>query len=71
VIWTVVTSFLGLTALAAGIENWLLKKTTLYERLMLIASGLILIYPVAMVDAVGFLLFAGAISSQKLRKTAP
>lgn len=71
VIWTVVTSFLGLTALAAGIENWLLKKTTLYERLMLIASGLILIYPVAMVDAVGFLLFAGVISSQKLRKTAP
>jgi TRAP transporter 4TM/12TM fusion protein len=71
VIWTVVTSFLGLTALAAGVENWFLKRTTLYERLMLIAGGLILIYPIAFHDAIGVLLVAGVIASQKLRKTPP
>lgn len=71
VIWTVVTSFLGLTALAAGVENWLLKQTTLYERLMLIAGGLILVYPVALYDVIGMLLLAAAIASQKIRKTSP
>jgi len=71
VIWTVVTSFLGLTALAAGVENWFLKKTTLYERLMLIAGGLILVYPIALYDAIGIFLVAGVIASQKLRKALP
>lgn len=71
VIWTVVTSFLGLTALAAGVENWLLKQTTLYERLMLIAGGLVLVYPVALYDVIGMLLLAAAIASQKIRKTSP
>jgi TRAP transporter 4TM/12TM fusion protein len=70
-IWTVVTSFLGLTALAAGVENWFLKQTTLYERLMLIAGGLILVYPVALYDAIGMLLLAAAIVSQKIRRTSP
>jgi len=71
VIWTVVTSFVGLTALAAGVENWLFKKTTLYERLMLIAGGLILVYPIALYDAVGAVLVTAAIASQKFRKTSP
>ena len=71
VIWTVVTSFLGLTALAGGVENWLLKKTTLYERLMLIAGGALLIYPVALYDAVGIILVGAAIVSQKFRKVLP
>jgi TRAP-type uncharacterized transport system fused permease subunit len=71
VIWTVVTSFLGLTALAGGVQNWLFKRTTLYERLMLIAGGLMLIYPVALYDAVGIILVVSAIASQKLRKDAP
>ncbi len=71
VIWTVVTSFLGLTALAAGVENWLLKRTTLYERLMLIAGGLILVYPIAVYDAVGVALLAAAGVSQKFRKGSP
>jgi TRAP transporter 4TM/12TM fusion protein len=68
VIWTIITSFLGLTSLASGVENWLFKETTLYERIMLIAGGLLLIYPVAIYDAAGILLFAAAVLSQKLRK---
>jgi len=67
-VWTIVTSFLGLTALASGVENRLFKETTLYERVMLIAGGLLLIYPVALYDSAGALLFAGAAVSQRLRK---
>lgn len=67
-VWTIITSFLGLAALAAGVENWLFKKTTIYERAMLIVGGLILVYPIALYDAVGILLMGGASLSQKLRK---
>ncbi len=71
VIWTVITSFLGLAALAAGVENYLFKRTTLYERLMLIAGGLFLVYPVALYDAVGIILLAAAVASQKSRRASP
>ena len=68
IVWTIITSFLGLTALAAGVENYFLKKTTFYERLMLFASGLILIYPVALFDVIGLALLGAALASQKMRK---
>jgi TRAP-type uncharacterized transport system fused permease subunit len=66
--WTIITAFLGLTALAAAIENWLLKRTTAWERMMLFAGGLVLIYPVALYNAIGILLLAGAFVSQRVRK---
>jgi TRAP-type uncharacterized transport system fused permease subunit len=67
IVWTVFISFVGLSALAAGVENWLFRKTTTYERLMLIAGGLILVYPVPIYDAIGFLLLLAVLVSQKLR----
>jgi len=68
VIWTTVTAFIGLAALAGGVEDRFLKKTTLYERIMLIVAGLVLVYPVALYDAIGFGLMALVVVSQKLRK---
>ncbi len=68
VIWTTVTAFIGVAALAGGVENWFFKKTTLYERIMLIIGGLLLFYPVAQYDFIGLGLMAIAIISQKLRK---
>ncbi len=68
VIWTTVTAFIGILALAGGVENWFLKKTTFYERLMLIAAGLALVYPQPLYDIVGFGLLAVVIILQKLRK---
>ncbi len=68
VIWTTFTAFVGIAALAGGVENWLFKKTTLYERIMLIVAGLALVYPEPLYDMVGFGLIALAIISQKLRK---
>jgi TRAP transporter 4TM/12TM fusion protein len=68
VIWTTVTAFIGIAALAGGVENWFLKKTALYERFMLIVAGLALVYPQPLYDIVGFGLLALVIVLQKLRK---
>jgi len=69
VVWTTITAFLGIAALAGGVEDWFLKKTTLYERIMLIVAGLLLVYPIALYDIVGFGLMFLVIVLQKLRKT--
>jgi TRAP-type uncharacterized transport system fused permease subunit len=71
VIWTTVTAFVGIGALAGGVENWFLKKTTFYERIMLIVAGLALVYPKPLYDIVGFGLIVVVIISQKLRKDEP
>jgi TRAP transporter 4TM/12TM fusion protein len=68
IIWTTITAFIGLAALAGGVENWFLKRTTLYERIMLIAAGLLLVYPIALCDIIGLSLMAGVVVLQKLRK---
>jgi TRAP transporter 4TM/12TM fusion protein len=68
VIWTTITAFVGIGALAGGVENWFLKKTTFYERIMLIVAGLALVYPEPLYDIIGFGLVAVVIISQKLRK---
>ena len=68
VIWTTLTAFFGIAALAGGVENWFLKKTKLYERIMLIVAGLSLVYPIAIYDIIGFGLLVVVIVLQKLRK---
>jgi TRAP transporter 4TM/12TM fusion protein len=71
VVWTTITAFIGIAALAGGVENWFLKKTTLYERIILIVAGLLLVYPIALYDIIGFGLMALVIVLQKLRKNEP
>jgi len=68
VIWTTITAFIGILALAGGVENWFLKKTTLYERIMLLVAGLMLVYPIPLYDIIGFGLMILVIVSQKLRR---
>ncbi|MGQ9508843.1 MAG: TRAP transporter permease [Thermodesulfobacteriota bacterium] len=68
VIWTTVTAFFGIAALAGGVEDWFLKKTTLYERMMLIIAGLLLVYPIPLYDIIGFGMMGLVILLQKLRR---
>ncbi len=67
VIWTTITAFFGIAALAGGVENWFLKRTTLYERIMLLLAGLMLVYPIPLYDILGFGLMGAVILLQKLR----
>jgi TRAP-type uncharacterized transport system fused permease subunit len=62
------TAMIGIAALAAGVQNWLFKKTTAFERWLLIVAGLALVYPKAMFDYIGIALIVLAIVLQKLRK---
>ncbi len=68
VIWTTVTAFFGIAALAGGVENWFFKKTTLLERVLLIVGGMLLVYPIAIYDILGFGLMGLVILKQSLRE---
>ena len=68
--WTSVTAAVGLTALAAGLTGWMLMKTTWLERGLLLAAGLVLVYPSLIQDVIGLVLFASAAALQYLRRRA-
>ena len=65
VVWTSLTAAIGIVALAGGVQGWLFKETALAERLLLIAAGLLLVYPKPMFDAVGIGLVAVVIAMQR------
>jgi TRAP-type uncharacterized transport system fused permease subunit len=69
IIWTFLTALAGIFALAAGMDGWMLKRAKSYERVVLVVSGLALVYPTLLFDLIGLGLLAVAIFSQKvLRK---
>jgi TRAP transporter 4TM/12TM fusion protein len=53
VAWIAVTAIVGIAALAAGVQKWLLRACSDVERWALIACGLLLIYPSPLTDWVG------------------
>jgi TRAP transporter 4TM/12TM fusion protein len=69
ILWTTISSAVGLGALAAGLTGWLLKSATMIERGLLVAGGLLLLYPDLLQDLLGAALFAAALLSQYYRRT--
>jgi len=63
-----VTAALGIAALAAGFQNWLISKTHWIESGLLIAAGLALAYPTAMADGIGVGLIVVAVAMHCLRR---
>ncbi len=70
-LWIAVTACVGIAALAAGAQNWLLRRLHLLERVILIVSGLLLIYPAPAADLIGLAGCAVVIATQWLRRPAP
>ncbi len=64
IILSLLTAMLGCTSLAAGILGQLLRHCVVWERLLLIASGLLLIKPGLITDAIGLLMVAGVATVQ-------
>jgi TRAP transporter 4TM/12TM fusion protein len=62
------TAAVGIMALCGGFQGWLFKKTTVYERWMLLVAGVLLVYPKTLFDAVGFGLVAVVLATQFLVK---
>jgi TRAP transporter 4TM/12TM fusion protein len=65
ILWTSVTSMIGIAALAGGVDAWFLRRATWLERILLIAGGLMLVYSSWIFDAVGLGLVALVIFIQK------
>ena len=70
VIKVLITAMLGLGAMAAGINAWLIRRTTLLERAVLIAAGILLIYPGTTYDLLAVALVALVAAMQTLIKPA-
>ena len=66
-----ITCAVGIIALAGGLQGWLLKRTSLPERLMLIVAGFLLVYPKALFDAIGFALVVVVLLMQWFKKAEP
>jgi TRAP transporter 4TM/12TM fusion protein len=58
IILTNLTALIGVGALAAGMSGWLVRKTNWVERPLLLAAGLILVYPSPAADILGVSLVA-------------
>jgi TRAP transporter 4TM/12TM fusion protein len=67
----VVTGGIGVVALAAGLEGYLLRTATWLERGLLLAAALLLIDPQLVTDLLGFALLGAALLGQRLRRADP
>jgi len=66
--WVTFTAAVGIVALAGGLQGWLLRRTTLIERWMLVVAGFLLVYPTPSADAIGFALVLIVLATQWFRK---
>jgi TRAP-type uncharacterized transport system fused permease subunit len=64
VIHVTATAILGIAALACGVQGWMFQRTTLLERSMLIAGGVLLLYPARIGDVAGVALAGTAAAIQ-------
>jgi TRAP transporter 4TM/12TM fusion protein len=68
VVRVTVTAFLGIAALAPGVQGFLFRPTTLLERVMLIGAALLLVYPATAADVAGLVLLLAATALQRRGK---
>ncbi len=64
IVLIVITSFVGVFALSAGLEGYMFRKLRFYEIIPLIIGGLLMIYPGAVSDIIGVLLVAAVTGLQ-------
>ncbi len=67
VVHVTITAALGIAALAFGTQGYLFTRTTLLERAMFIAAGLLLVYPATWSDFAGAALVAIPLVIQRVR----
>ncbi len=66
VISIIITSFIGIYAVAAGMEGHMFEKLPIWQRILTLAGGLMLIVPETVTDIVGIAIVAAVIVIQKL-----
>ena len=68
VIKVLITAIIGLAAMASGISGWLLRRTTVLERVALVAAGVLLIYPATALDLIAVAMVGAVFAFQLLAK---
>lgn len=63
-----VTAAIGVVAIAAGIEGWLLTRARILERILLIGAGIALVAPQTAVSLLGGGIFVACIFAQRMRE---
>ncbi len=66
-IWMLITSLVGIVAVAASVNGWFMTTTLWYERIVGFAGGILLIYPGLTTDLLGMGLVAVMVISQVTR----
>jgi TRAP-type uncharacterized transport system fused permease subunit len=67
-IWTIIAAFVGIGMLASGCSGWLLKRSSVLERIVIIIGALAFVYPSRIGDLIGLTCLVLVIVMQKLRK---
>ena len=68
VILIVITSLIGIFGVSAGLEGYIFRNASWWERLLSVAGGLLLIYPGIVTDVIGLVLVGLVIVIQFLEK---
>ncbi len=70
IIQMVVTSLIGMTAIAACTEGWFFGKANALERILFLAGGLLMVDPRGITDIIGIVVLAVPIVAQLLKRRA-
>jgi len=65
-ITAIITSLIGVIAISGGFQRYLLQKNNMLESVLLIFSGLLMLYPESITDIIGVALFIVVVGRQKL-----
>src|SRR5690606_1361277 len=57
VAWVVLTAFMGMIAISAGIIGYWYRSINILERLIVLAAGLAMVYPESLSDIIGLIVF--------------
>ena len=64
--WVSFTAVVGIICLAGGLQGWFIEKTKIYERVIMVISGVALAYPSTEADWVGFVGFGLVLVTQTI-----
>uniref|UniRef100_B1XVT4 TRAP transporter, 4TM/12TM fusion protein n=1 Tax=Polynucleobacter necessarius subsp. necessarius (strain STIR1) TaxID=452638 RepID=B1XVT4_POLNS len=64
--WVSFTAVVGIICLAGGLQGWFIEKTKIFERVIMVISGVALVYPSTEADLVGFIGFGLVLATQTI-----
>ena len=68
ILWVVATAIIGMIAIGAGMIGYWYRKCNWIERIIAVATGLLLIYPETISDIIGLVMFIGLFIIQWLSR---